>query len=875
MLQSLHTDLAGPGRTLLASLIALLVTASGVTAQILPPSEPPAPLRTRDLKAWIGEIQPNDGTRAVMERSFDACVDRWIEVRDQTVRPAQAKVDAAPDDAAAIEARQRAISRAFEAMRTSERTMFDAIRAADLNAEQTSKLDRIEQTRARKRASAVVRSVSLNLPRVPGVKELAPEQRAAVEAKVSAWEQSVTPLIDRLAQASVDPKMADQAAALGRKLLASQRGAVREIATVLPAPEAAQFLEAFRRRALSGSGMDGFPSASPMDMRERLDPEKHAEALEQIREWEQARTELDEARMDAMLAEPPSPEALQELASRAVKLNAESAAAIAEAAGMPDLAMPTMRLEIGGDGSDMDLEDLALGGGGMMVFSSGGDGGDPGMGGNAMVIMQSSDTMPAEGSTITMQSSTIIVGASADSGIPDSKVDGNDPAIAAAMAAGAAMGRAMTEGMHVTASDVQTAQDTERSVGFGPMGGPRPMSRQEIERLRVQLGVPDVQRAIWDTLAEDLLKASGDWMKAAPAPNGMFGASTPAPGQSPDAFTQAQAARRAELARIEDGWFANVKSGVSGIDAATLETERSRRALARAQGALRGGGFMMSTLLTSRQLRLDLDQAAADLSPAGRARCAAALQAWRTQLIAELATAQSQMDDALKVQMAFMQSTVQQDDAGNMDASVNFTIDEKQAEQIERARKPLEETIARIDASQRAAVDAVATTLSAADAPTLRRAARRQTHPEAYRSQEKVDAAVARVLALPDLSTARSPPRCLPQMHRRSDARRGDRRTPRRTARRRRSTPRWRACLRCLICPPRAWKRSRSSRTSTARARTRCRSSRSNEPTSPTRRCPACCRAARARIHSRCGGRCRCCNAPTGVAATPPMTARN
>lgn len=43
------------------------------------------------------------------------------------------------------------------------------------------------------------------------------------------------------------------------------------------------------------------------------------------------------------------------------------------------------------------------------------------------------------------------------------------------------------------------------------------------------------------------------------------------------------------------------------------------------------------------------------------------------------------MDDALKVQMAFMQSTVQQDDADNMDTSVNFTIDEKQAEQIERA----------------------------------------------------------------------------------------------------------------------------------------------------------------------------------------------
>jgi hypothetical protein len=164
---------------------------------------------------------------------------------------------------------------------------------------------------------------------------------------------------------------------------------------------------------------------------------------------------------------------------------------------------------------------------------------------------------------------------------------------------------------------------------------------------------------------------------------------------------------------------------------------------------------MMSTLLTSRQLRLDLDRAAADLSAEGRTKCAAALQAWRTQLITELATAQSQMDEAMKVQMAFMQSTVQTDDEGGVNASANFTIDEKQAAQIERARKPLEETIARIDASQRAAVDAVAANLRATDALAFRRAARRQTHPEAFRSQEKVDAAVTRVLALPDLSTAR------------------------------------------------------------------------------------------------------------------------
>ena len=749
-----HIDSIGPGRTLLAHLMALLVAVTSVHAGTAPPSDPPPPLRTRDLTAWVGEIKPDERTRAVMEQSFDACVERWIEVRDQTVRPAQAKVDAAPDDAAALEARQRAVSRAFEAMRTAERSMFDAVRAAGLNPEQTAALERIEQTRARKRAAAVVRGMSLGLPRVRGMRDLSADQRAAVEAKVRAWEQAATPLIDRLAQASVDPKMAEQTAALGRKLLASQRSAVREIAAMLPVPEAAEFLEAFRRRVLSGSGMGGFPSASPMDMRDRLDPEKHAAALERLRAWEQARAELDEARLDAMLAEPPSPEALQELASRAAKLNAESAAAIAEAAGMPELATPTMRLEIGGEGGDIDMEDLALGGGGMMVFSSGG-GGDPGMGGNAMVIMQSSDAMPAGGAEISMQTSTIaVVGTTAGEPL-DIRPEGGDPVVAASVAAGAATARAMTEGMNVVVSDASVEPNGDAAVGFMAASGPRPMSRQDIERMRTQLRVPDAQRAIWDALAEDLLKASGDWMKAGPGSNGMFGVAMPAPGQSADAFMAAQAARRAELARIEDGWFANVKSGVSGVDASELATEQSRRALARAQAALRGGGLMMSTLLTSRQLRLDLDRAAADLSPEGRTKCAAALQAWRAQMIAELTTAQSQMDEAMKVQMAFMQSTVQTDDEGGVNASANFTIDEKQAAQIERARKPLEETIARIDASQRAAVDAVASTLPAADALAFRRTARRQTHPEAFRSQEKVDAAVTRVLALPDLSTAR------------------------------------------------------------------------------------------------------------------------
>jgi hypothetical protein len=88
------THLKAPHRTFMTRLLALLGTATAVRAQSLPVSEPPAPLRTRDLTVWVDQIKPDERTRAVMEQSFDACVERWIEVRDPIVRPAQARVDA-------------------------------------------------------------------------------------------------------------------------------------------------------------------------------------------------------------------------------------------------------------------------------------------------------------------------------------------------------------------------------------------------------------------------------------------------------------------------------------------------------------------------------------------------------------------------------------------------------------------------------------------------------------------------------------------------------------------------------------------------------------------------------------------------------------
>ena len=732
-------------------LLALTGLSCASSAAAAPPPEPPSPLRTRDLEAWIREVGPDAAQRVAMEQAFDACVDRWLEVREQTVRPAQAKQDAAPADAAAVEARDRAVTRAFESMRAAERTMFDAMRGGGLRAEQIAVVDRLEQARARTRATAVVRGTQLNLPRVPRMKGLPPDTAAAIEARTRAWEQAATPIIDRLALASVDPKATDQTAALARKLVASQRAAVRDIAALLPPPEAASYAESFRRRTLSPAGMNGMRLSSPEELRARLGDTPSAAALDLVRAWETQRTALEEARIDAMLAEPPSPEAISELAAQAAKLDADSVAAIASAAGMPELAQPALQIGFGGEEGSFDLEDLASDGGNVMVFSGGMPDGDMPSGTGAVVVMQSDGAMPAEGGQMIIQSTAIAVVAGEPGEFPQLRAENADPALQASLEVGAATARAMTENAQV-ALQAQDAQpmDMLPSASFGGTG-PRPLSRQDLERIRLWLAVPDAQRAVWDALAEDLMQASAEWVRAAPAPQGPFDLPMPAPGQSVDAYIDAQSARRAELARIEERWFDGLRAGLTGIEPAALDAERARRAIERARACLRGGGPMAGAWISSRPLRLDLDKAATDLSPAGRQASADAMRAWRTQLLADLTAAQTLLDAALKPQMALMQSSMTRADDGSVNASANLTLDERQVEQIERASKPLQEAIARIEASQRAAVEAVAATLPAGDALAFRRATRMQTHPEAYRSQAKVDAAVTRVLAIADL----------------------------------------------------------------------------------------------------------------------------
>ena len=83
------------------SIACMLCCGVAALAGTVGPVDMPAPLRSKDLQKWIADVKPSDPQRVAMERAFDACVDQWTTLRDQAVRPAQAKLDAKADDASA------------------------------------------------------------------------------------------------------------------------------------------------------------------------------------------------------------------------------------------------------------------------------------------------------------------------------------------------------------------------------------------------------------------------------------------------------------------------------------------------------------------------------------------------------------------------------------------------------------------------------------------------------------------------------------------------------------------------------------------------------------------------------------------------------
>lgn len=785
--------------------------------------EIPKPLKSKDLKNWMKDASPSDAERVKCEHAFDAYVDQWQLLRDQTIRPAQAKHDTAlsaqDEGKDAIDADKknpsevawsRAVASAYDTIGNMERAMFSAMREAQANESQQAKVDRFAAARARKRAGAVVRGVPLNLPSIPKVPNLDEEKLAAIDKRSYEWEISATPLIERIASASLDDKSADRIEELKRKLITSERAAVRDIATQLP-PDAAQKYKAqFARKALAGlSSWSPFAFTSPDALRKQLaDANRAAQdntsALSKIDQWQQQRDQLDDAALDALTAENFSSEAMQDMNAKFAQMNAASISDIAQAANMPELGSANEAMPFtfeGGDGDGaIDLSELGNQSGAMMVTSASNTqvigGMSIGMGGtlnatngNAMPegAMQGAKTMMVITSTGDEDASNMGVSANVSMNIqigdggngemtPElaekiaelvkekvgehvgAQVDANvGDQIAAQVDSqvGAAIAQSMSQsGGARDASNgapEMMNNDTPQDM-FGGMRQFRALNRQDIEQLRLRLAVPEARRAVWDSLANDFLQSNAELRKIN---SGVFNMIyIPQLGEGAAAFIKKSHERTQALATLEETWFDDVSSGVKGLDAAQVERERGRRALTRAFADVKNSAMPMPNIMMSRWNKVDL-YAAADALPAqARAQIIPTLDACRAQMLQELANLPDKLDAFSAVQMSAMQWETHATYEDHEKRQVSMYMDDAKMAELEKARKPLTAAWKAVEQLQAANVETVVEKLDAANAALFRRTVRKQTHPEVFRTQEKVDGAIERIIALPALTPA-------------------------------------------------------------------------------------------------------------------------
>jgi len=786
--------------------------------------EIPKPLKSKDLQNWMKDLAPADVERVKCEQAFDVYVDQWELLRDKVIRPAQAKHDA-PIRGGDVNANvssdtsennpseiawSRTVSSAYDTIGNMERAMFSAMRESQANESQQAKVDRFAAARARKRANAVVRGVPLNLPSVPKVPNLAEEKLAAIDKRSREWEVSATPLIERIASASLDDKSADRIEELKRKLITSERAAVRDIAAQLP-PDAAQKYKAqFARKALAGlSSWSPFAFTSPEALRKQLADanraaQENTSALAKIDQWQQQRDQLDDAALDALTAEKFSAEAMQDMNAKFAQMNAASIADIAQAANMPELGSANEAMPFTFEGADsdgaIDLSELGNQGGAMMFtsMSSSQIMGDTGVGMGATVIATDGNAMP-EGAMQGAKTMMVIT-STGDDGASNMGVSANvsmniqigdggngemTPELAEKIAelvkekvgehvgaqvdanvgdqiaaqidsqVGAAIAQSMSQsgGARDASNGAPEIMNNDMPLDMlGVMREFRALNRQDIEQIRLRLAVPEAQRAVWDSLANDLMQSNAELRKTNSGAGNMI--YMPQPGEGAAAFIKKSHERAQALATLEETWFDDVASGVKGLDSAQVERERGRRALARAFAAMENSAMPMPNIMMSRWSKVDL-YAAADALPAqARAQIMPTLDACRAQMLQELANLPDKLDAFSAVEMSAMQWETHADDAGHEKRQVSMYMDDSKMAELEKARKPLTAAWKAVEQLQAANVETVAEKLDAANAALFRRAVRKQTHPEVFRTQEKVDGAIERIIALPALTPA-------------------------------------------------------------------------------------------------------------------------
>jgi hypothetical protein len=684
------------------------------------PQTPP-PIRSKDLNRMLEAMQAGAEARAAAVAAFDAYIDRWQRLRDETVRPLQASMAAAlakvpgaagpemdfgvPDApageaqtpaeaeaaAAAMSARIEELRRAMEAregaraaalepfraraaavpndVRAAERAFFELLRATAASDAQRAVVEREELVRRRRIAVAsrpdlrTSFGLALTFPSLPAGVPADEALRARIDACIMAWERASTASLEQGGTAD--------------EFRSRRIAAAVEVAAMMPDEVGTRWVRGVRGRAANALGLWGIDPAAGLEsaLGDRATPEVRA----RIDRWAEER--------DALVV--------------------QAAAPVDGVAASDRMALMMRDREL----SEAALTDLAA-----LIA-------DPALDKDALETKLMAESWKRR---------------------PDDDGDGG------VRFSGESMMRSAMERSIATlgGDEAADAGDSEDADPFDPAMMERIASagtirRADLELVRARLGIPDEGATLWDQLCDDLVAKSADIesemksiVQAAAEGRGMV--------------ERSQAiARRREAA--ETAWFDSVAAAFPSIPAEAIDAERGRRAVRRVIES--GSLFLMQARMTgNRWIDADLDRAADACAHDARRAAAAPLADWRRAQVAAVGDLVA-CSERLVARMTAAQEAMQAAAADYAEGEgVGFAAFEGFQKAQTDYQRDVAEVARRAEAMQAASVQAVADAMPRPQAAVFRRSLRRQMHPEVYRDQDRVDAAIDSVLGDPSLS---------------------------------------------------------------------------------------------------------------------------
>jgi hypothetical protein len=705
----------------------LLLVPGMARAQDLPATPPP--IRSKDLERLLQAMEAGPEARAAAVAAFEAYVDRWQRLRDETIRPLQAsmaaalaKVPAMPSmedaeelaggvvptagaeaeaeaeahQARALQARHRAWEereaskkaalepfRARAAsvstdVRAAERALFEAVRATAASDASRAAVDREELVRRRRIAVASRgdlrgRWFPLTFPPLPNGMPADEALRGRIDARIMSWERASAEALEQGASAEEFVR---------RGLLAAA-----EVAAMLPADVGAPWIRGVRGRAANQLGLWGIdPSAGLASaLGDRATPEVRA----RLDRWAEER--------DALLLE-----------ALAVDGAAADGAVETGDAAAPSAASVRMSLLQ----RDNELSNTALAELAALIA-------DPALGKEALQMKLMSESWKRR---------------------PD---DEGGPRFAGESVMRGAMARS------IAAMGGDQPEDGEEADPFGPdmmerIASAGTIRRADLEPVRVRLGIPDEAASLWNQLCDDLVATSAEVDSEIKS---FIKEAEQDPGLGRGLVERRRAiGRRSEAAEM--AWFDAVAAAFPSIPAEALDAERGRRAVRR---AVEGGSIFLVQvrMVGNRWIDADLDRAADACSPDARRAAARPLADWRGAQVAavnDLVACSERMVERMVAAQEAMQAAEADGNEAGMAAFEGF-----QKAQADYQRE-VDEVSRRAEATLAASTQAVAEAMPRPQGAVFRRSVRRQMHPEVYRDQDRVDAAIDAALGDPSLT---------------------------------------------------------------------------------------------------------------------------